>query len=185
MFSTTIILLYTLNLPNISFASGLNISGTTGYLHTRTQPCHSNTETNHFQVRCKNTVSATVGSMEQTSFFPVCAFLIAEAFLAAPILVLSNYTPSVRGTQTTRPQSLGLSLNSPWDKNSASSSIAQMRPRETVVLQAGYILQQDARPSWWSPVPRSVLQPAACPDTWPRITCSCAVAVNGLILEAV
>lgn len=46
------------------------------------------------------------------SVFPFCAFLIAEAFLAVPPHVPNNYSPSVRGTQTTRSHSLGLPLDS-------------------------------------------------------------------------
>jgi len=41
-----------------------------------------------------------------------------------------------------------------------------MGPRWTVVLEVGYILQdvEDVCPSWWSPVPRTIPQPATCRD---------------------
>jgi hypothetical protein len=67
-----IILLYTLKLPNTSFPSGFEISGATDYPHTRPEKHRHVTRTpKRVSVRldAKNTVSSTVGSVEQTSFF--------------------------------------------------------------------------------------------------------------------
>jgi hypothetical protein len=137
MISINIILLYTLNLSNTSLASGFNISGATDYLHTRTQTFPSNTETYHFQVRYKE-YCFSHSRLGGTNFFfsglrfPDCGSIpLSPGPRAQQLYILCSR--HAKDTIAVTRQSLRQELR--------YSSIAQMGPRETVVLEVGYILQ--------------------------------------------